>query len=102
TEGPVFDTLVRMIKSVKAVPESLFSYDEWNRPGYAIFRIATREIDGLPKKVNIWRDMIYIPQDGEKRALYSKEGARIYDFLVRQAEERGYKEFFVNYHKSKK
>ena len=102
TEGPAFDTLVMMLKSMKAVPESLFNYDEWNRPGYAIFRIAVREIEGLPKHVNVWRDKVYVPQDGKKQALYSREGAKIYDFLVRQAEERGHKEFFVNYHKSKK
>ena len=102
TEGPVYDTLVLMIKALKAVPDTIFNYDEWNRPGYAAFRVHTREIRELPKRVRIWRDMVYIPEDGEKPALYAKGGGRIYDFLVRQAEERGYKEFFVNYHKAQK
>ncbi len=101
TEGPAYDTLVQLIRSLKAVPDTLFDYNEWNRPGYAIFQIYTREIKEFPKAINIWRNMAYIPQDGEKPPLYAKESARLYDFLVGQAEERGYKEFFVNYHKSR-
>lgn len=102
SEGSEFEKLINLIKSMKTVKGSLFNYDEWNRPGYASFWIVSREIEDLPKSVHIWRDMAYVPQNDEKIPLYVKGVTELYDMLVKQAEERGYRKFFLNYHKQKR
>ena len=102
TDGDEFEKIIYLIKSMKTVNDSLFNYDEWNKPGYASFWIVSREIMDLPKSVHIWRDMGYIPQHEEMIPLYAKGVTELYDMLVKQAEERGYEEFFINYHKQKR
>ena len=102
TEGDEFEKITFLIKSMKTVNDSLFNYNEWNKPGYASFWIVSREIEDLPKSVHIWRDMAYIPQRDEMIPLYAKGVTELYDMLVKQAEKKGYKEYFLNYHEQNK
>lgn len=102
TEGPEFEKFFDLLKSMKTVNDSIFNYNEWNRLGYATFRIVPREITELPKSVHIWRDMAVISQYEEENLLYADGVTALYDLLVKQAEERGHEEFFINYHKQKR
>lgn len=99
TDGPEFKKVLELIKSMKAVNDSLFDYDKWNIPGNAAFRLVSREIKGIPRHIHIWRDMAYIPADDEKSPRYAKNVLELYDLLVKQAEAKGYSEYFRNYHK---
>lgn len=96
-----YGKLVELIGVLKTSPEAVFRYDEWNRLGYASFFIATQGRPGLPQWIHVWRDMAYIVPEGEGRPLYALGATPIYDVLVAEAEERGQKDFFVNYHKSR-
>ncbi len=98
TEGPELEKLQKVIRLMKTIEDSIFDYDEWNRPGYASFWIDSREIENIPKSIHIWRDMAYIFLNEKDTPSYAKGVTKLYDMLVKQAEERGYKEYFLNYH----
>lgn len=102
TEGPELERLLAVIKSMKTVKDSIFNYNEWNKPGYASFWIDSREIEGIPKSIHIWRDMAYILWNEKDTPSYAKGVTKLYDILVKQAEEKGYKEYFLNYHEQNK
>jgi hypothetical protein len=92
-----------LIWTLKAVPDAkLFDYDKWNRLGYASFWINPKGIDKVPFAVHVWRDMAFMVLDrkGEK-VMYSLGATKLYDVLVAQAERKGYKEFFIKYHRDK-
>ena len=102
TEKPELEKLITVIKSMKTVKDSLFNYNEWNRLGYASFWIDSREIEEIPKSIHIWRDMAYILWNEKETPSYAKGATELYDMLVKQAEEKGYKEYFLNYHEQNK
>lgn len=99
TPGPEYDHLIRLIEALDTSEKALFDYDEWNRLGYASFWVALGNVEGLPYAIHVWRDMAYVAQDREGKALYALGAAEIYDLLVAQAEKRDLGDFFVNYHK---
>lgn len=101
TEGPEFKSVIEHIRSMKPVENEIFDYDEWNKPGYASFWIVPYELKDLPSSIHIWRDMALITMGGEKARLYAKEATELYDLLVKQAEEKGYRKYFLNYHRQK-
>jgi hypothetical protein len=99
TAGPEYEKLAELIRGLKTAYEAPFDYDKWNRLGYASFWIVPKNIEGLPYAAHVWRDMAYLRVAREGPARYALGATEIYDLLVAQAEERGHKEFFVNYHK---
>lgn len=102
TARPEHEKLTKLIKGLKTSHKSPFDYDKWNRLGYASFWVVPKNIEGLPYAVHIWRDMAYLMVGREGPAMYALGATEIYDLLVAQAEEKGHKDFFVNYHKQKK
>lgn len=98
TEGQEFQELIELIKIINSVDDSLFNYNEWNRGGYASFWIDSRNIKDIPKSIHIWRDMAIIISIEDEQYLYANGVLELYDLLVKLAEEKGYKEYFINYH----
>jgi len=96
-----YKKMVELIKSLKTQKKPLFDYMQWNRPGYASFWLKFKKVDGMPYAIHIWRDMAYLELNREGEASYAVGAASIYDLLVSQAEEKGQKGFFINYHKLK-
>ena len=101
TKGRDFERLIHLIKMLRVDEKALFTYDEWNRLGYATFWIEPKNIEGLPYAIHVWRDMAYVEQNLEGKVMYALGASEIYDLVVIQAEERGQERFFVNYHKYK-
>lgn len=96
--GPELDRLVALVKDLKATDAKLFDYGEWNRLGYASFRLSARGLAGVPGEVHLWRDMAVVPsKDG--KGMQATGASKLYEVLVTQAEGKGYKEFFLNYRK---
>ncbi len=96
--GPEMDRLAALVKELKATDAKLFDYEEWNRLGYASFRLSARGVPGVPGEVHLWRDMAVVTsKDG--KVLQAAGASRLYEMLVTQAESKGYGSFFVNYRK---
>jgi hypothetical protein len=96
--GPELDRLVALAKDLKATDATLFDYEEWNRLGYASFRLSSRGLAGVPGEVHVWRDMAVVPsKDG--KGMQATGASKLYELLVTQAEGKGYGEFFHNYRK---
>jgi hypothetical protein len=64
--GPELDRLVALVKDLKATDAKLFDYEEWNRLGYASFRLSARGLVGVPGEVHLWRDMAVVPSNDGK------------------------------------
>jgi hypothetical protein len=96
---PEYKELVILISSLKSTKKAMFDRDEWNKLGYASFWIKPKNVKGLPKSVQVWRDMGYIIQNEAGQVLYTRGATKIYDTLVAYAEKRGQEHFFINYHK---
>lgn len=99
TEGPEYEQVIRLVTALELTRETLFTYEEWNRLGYASFWITPRGIEELPYAVHVWRDMAYVAQDGDREAMQAVGATELYDVLVAQAEKRDQGRFFVNYHR---
>ena len=46
--------------------------------------------------------MAYILWNEKETPSYAKGATELYNMLVKQAEEKGYKEYFLNYHEQNK
>jgi hypothetical protein len=103
TQGPIYEKLVNMSEGLKTSSRAKASseYDQWNRLGYASFWITPKNVKGMPSMIHIWRNMARVFQDQKGTSLYSDQADELYDLLVDLAEQKGQKDFFVNYHKSK-
>jgi len=103
TDQDQLGRLAELIKSAKPSPEKSFDYNKWNRLGFASFWLNNKGLEGMPKKVHVWRDQAVIVT-GQKDAppLYANEALPLYDMLVKQAEEHDQHNFFRNYHKWRK
>jgi hypothetical protein len=96
--GPELDRLVALVKGLKATDARLFDYDEWNRLGYASFRLSARGLPDVPAEVHVWRDMAVVSsKEGKERQAIG--ASKLYEMLVTQAEGNGHKSFFINYRK---
>lgn len=102
SSDPEYKQLVELISSLKTSKKPLFKYEEWNRLGYASFRIINNGVKELPGEIHIWRDMAYIVHSEKRDVSYATGALKIYDILVAQAEKRDLKNFFINYHKLEK
>lgn len=101
TTGADYERVIHLIKTLEVDEEILFNYDEWNRLGYASFRITSKKVEGLPYSIHVWRDMAYVVHDKEGKVGYATGATQIYDLLVAQAEKKGQEKFFLNYHRYK-
>lgn len=99
TEGPDYERLISLIKTLNVSKDSPFLYNEWNQLGYASFWIIPRNIEGMPRAIHVWRDMTYIVMNRENEVGYALDATEIYNLLVSQAEQIDLGGFFVNYRK---
>ena len=97
-KGPELERLVALLRELKPTESRLFDYDEWNRLGYATFRLSARDLPGVPNEVHVWRDMAVVPsKDG--KTMQATGASKVYEALVTEAEGKGHERFFANYRK---
>ena len=103
TQGPEFDTTVRLLKELKVQDKKLFQYSKWNRLGYASFWIFPKNLKDLPYAVHIWRDeaCVYTIENKKEKAYQAIGALPIYDMLAAQSIQKEQKTFFRKYLKFK-
>ena len=97
SEGPDFDKVVTLLRSLEVRQDQLFDYGEWNRLGYASFRVHARGVEGVPQVVHVWRDMAMVTPGGDASPAQATGAKELYEALVAQAEARDFGQFFRNY-----
>ena len=96
--GPDLDRLAALARDLKPTDARLFDYNEWNRLGYATFRLSARGLPGVPSEIHLWRDMAVVPSR-EGKGMQATGASKLYETLVTQAEGKGHGGFFANYRK---